>query len=331
MDVCVIGSNSFSGSYFVSHLLKKELSVLGISRSEEQVVPYTPYDWLSNREKSGFLFQKIDLNHDMDRLDSLLRLKKPKIVVNFSALGMVAESWKAPCDWYQTNVVAQVALHEILRKYDWLERYVHVTTPEVYGSQDSWISENDDFNPTTPYAASRAACDMHLKTFFTAYGFPVVFTRSANVYGPGQPLYRIIPRTVRAIKDSHAPLQLHGGGESTRCFIHMEDVASATLAVAYRGKVGESYHISSQTPVSIADLVAKIVKNFNCDVADVVNIEAERLGKDQAYLLDSTKIRDQLGWCDQISLETGLQSVYEWFEKFSGALIAMPHQYVHKK
>ena len=108
---------------------------------------------------------------------------------------MVAQSWENPVHWYKTNIISQVALHDKLRKRNFL-KYVHVTTREVYGSTDKgWIKECFDFSPST-HAVSRASCDLHLMSTFKAYNFPVVFTRAANVYGPGQQLYRIIPRTM---------------------------------------------------------------------------------------------------------------------------------------
>ena len=98
---------------------------------------------------------------------------KPDYVVNFAAQGMVAESWLNPTHWYKTNVVSQVSLHDELRHRDFLKKYVHVTTPEVYGSTRFLDSmKNIRFSPSTPYAVSRAACDMHLKSFYKAYNFP---------------------------------------------------------------------------------------------------------------------------------------------------------------
>ena len=150
---------------------------------------------------------------------------------------MVGESWLHPDHWMMTNVVSTVRLHELLRRHDGLQRYVHVTTPEVYGSTEGWVREDAPFNPSTPYAVSRAAGDMSLQTYFANYHFPVVFTRAANVYGPGQQLYRIVPRTIVAAMGAQK-LRLDGGGKSVRVFIHMTDVSDATLKIALRGKLG---------------------------------------------------------------------------------------------
>ena len=217
-------------------------------------------------------------------------------------------------------------LHELLRNYDGLERYVHVTTPEVYGSTDGWVKEDAPFNPSTPYAVSRAAADMSLRTYFANYQFPVVFTRAANVYGPGQQLYRIIPRTIVAAMGGQK-LRLDGGGKSIRVFIHMTDVSDATLKIARTGTLGDTYHISGYELVSIRTLVEMILKRLGKSFDDCVEIGPERPGKDTAYTLDSLKLRTELGWRDTVSLETGIDDVIRWAERFSDDLAKLPAKY----
>ena len=131
-----------------------------------------------------------------------------------------------------------------------LKKYVQITTPEVYGSTANWINENAEFNPSTPYAVSRAASDMSLKAYINSFDFPAVFTRAANVYGPGQQLYRIIPRTIYSLKFGEK-LQLHGGGKSERSFIHINDVCRATMQIMLNAKIGETYHISTNTQLRL--------------------------------------------------------------------------------
>src|SRR2546430_2709346 len=229
--VLVLGSNSFSGASFVDFALSQGLEVVGASRSPEPHAAFLPYRWNgAAQRKDRFRFEQLDLNKDTDRIAALVESWRPDYVLNFAAQSMVAESWLYPEHWYQTNVVANVKLHEKLRRLDFIRKYVHISTPEVYGSCQGLVTESAPFNPSTPYAASRAACDLHLMTFFRQYRFPVVFTRAANVYGPGQQLYRIIPRTVLSIRMGRK-LPLHGGGHSVRSFIHIRDVADGTLRV----------------------------------------------------------------------------------------------------
>ncbi len=324
---CVIGSNSFSGAGFVEALLEKGHPVIGISRSDEPHRAFLPYRWRG--EPNGFRFFRLDLNHDLEAIVSLLERERPAYVVNFAAQSMVAESWQNPDHWFMTNVVSTVRLHDRLRAMPFLERYVHVSTPEVYGSTAGDVHEQTPFNPSTPYAVSRAAADMSLRTFHTAYGMPVVFTRAANVFGAGQQLYRIVPRTLLFIR-SGRKLQLHGGGVSERSFVHVKDVAEATYRVACQGRNGDTYHISTDRVISIRALVEMICDRLGVRFTDVAEEVGERLGKDAAYRLDSTKIRTELGWTDQISLEDGIAETAAWVDRHLDDLTRLPSSYIHK-
>lgn len=322
----VLGSNSFSGATFCDHLAAAGHDVIATSRSPEPHHAFLPYRWRAN----GVRFVQVDINRELEVLDALLRAERPSHVVNFAAQSMVGESWRTPEHWMMTNVVSTTKLFELLRRLDWLERYVHVTTPEVYGSTEGWVREDAPFNPTTPYAVSRAAGDMQLRIVVAQYGFPAVSTRAANVYGPGQQTYRIIPRTILSAIAGRK-LQLHGGGKSIRSFIHMRDVSEATLRIALAGTVGETYHISTDRTVSIRELVAMILDRLGKEFDACVEIAPERPGKDQAYMLDSAKLRSELGWRDTVALEDGIAECVAWAERFRDHLLSMPSwDYEHK-
>ena len=324
----VIGSNSFSGAQFIKYLLEYGNIVIGVSRSNEINDVYLPYkEEVSNK---NFKFYPIDINQQLAQLVEILNDFKPEYIVNFAAQGMVAQSWETPQDWYQTNVVGQVKLHDQLRKLKFINKYVHVTTPEAYGSTNGWIKESFNFAPSTPYAVSRAACDLHLMSFFKAYNFPVVFTRAANVYGPGQQLYRIIPRTMLYARLGKK-MKLHGGGLSTRSFIHMDDVSAATFKIALNGIAGESYHISTNDTITIRGLVEKICELTNTNFTELVEVSEDRLGKDQAYLLDSGKLRENFSWQDKINLEQGLTDTLSWVDTNLEILKSLPADYIHKQ
>jgi dTDP-glucose 4,6-dehydratase len=323
----VLGSNSFSGATFVDFLTAKGYDVIAASRSREPVTALLPYRW---QPRPGMVrFEMVDINHDLAKLDDIMRRERPTHVVNFAAQSMVGESWVNPDHWMMTNVVSTVRLHERLRRHEFLERYIHVTTPEVYGSTEGWVREDHPFNPSTPYGVSRAAGDMSLRTYHQTYGFPVLFTRAANVYGPGQQLYRIIPRTILAAIGGQK-LRLDGGGASVRAFIHMRDVADATLRIALSGRPGECYHISGYELVSIRQLVETILARLGRSFEECVEIGPERPGKDTAYTLDSFKLRSELGWRDRVSLTEGIDEVIAWTEQFRDALPDLPTKYEHR-
>ena len=334
--VLVIGSNSFSGSHFVAEALSAGHPVWGVSRSAEPNPIFLPYRWQQTDQNSAlateenFSFEAIDLNTQLGKLLELIDRVQPELVVNFAAQGMVAESWLNPAHWYQTNVVAQVRLHDALRQKPFLQKYVHVTTPEVYGSTDGgWVKEHNNFAPSTPYAVSRAACDLHLQSFHQAYGFPVVFTRAANVYGPGQQLYRIIPRTLLSARTGK-PMELHGGGNSVRAFIHIKDVVRATLKLALDGEPGSTWHLSSQKSCSIKELVEQICKLAGANFSELVESSEERLGKDQSYLLESSAMRQIHGWSDKMDLQAGLRETLTWVDANLATLKTLPWSYQHK-
>jgi dTDP-glucose 4,6-dehydratase len=327
--ILVLGSNSFSGASFCQYLLKQGLDVIGASRSPEAAEVFLPYKWLAAAERKRFRFVQLDLNHDLNTLEQLVRQERIKVIVNFAAQSMVGESWNNPDHWMQTNVVSVARLAERLRHVDFLEKYVHVTTPEVYGSTDGWISEETPFNPSTPYAVSRAAGDMLVKIYRETFGLPVVSTRAANVYGPGQPLYRIIPRTIFSLLTGRT-LELHGGGVSTRSFIHIDDVSAATWQIAQHARVGETYHISTDRIISIKDLVALICQKLNTSFDANVKVVGERTGKDAAYLLLSYKVRVDFEWKDNVCLETGLNDTIDWARKNINRLNLQSFDYIHK-
>jgi dTDP-glucose 4,6-dehydratase len=327
--IVVLGSNSFSGAHLVQRALSEGCAVTAVSRSAEPHPAFLPYRWGGGAPRDRFAFHQLDLNRDLDAILRLVDEVRPDYVVNFAAQSMVAESWQHPEHWMQTNVVATVKLHEGLRRRAFLKKYVHVSTPEVYGSCEGLVPEHTRYNPSTPYAVSRAAADMSLLTFFRNYAFPVVFTRAANVFGPGQQLYRIIPRALLFFLTGRR-LQLHGGGRSVRSFIHIEDVAAGTLAAARAGAPGEIFHLSTKVNVSIRAVVEQLAARVGVSFDDAVEVVGDRPGKDSAYLLDSSKAQQLLGWEPRRTLEDGVEDTLAWITEHREALLAQPADYVHK-
>lgn len=326
----VLGSNSFTGAHFVEVLLEAGHDVLAASRSVEPSPVFLPYRWPAlERPRTGQLeFHALDLNRDLDAICALLDERRPEYVVNFASQSMVAQSWDQPEDWFRTNSLATVALHDRLRRRPFVRRYVHISTPEVYGSCSGLVREDAPLNPSTPYAVSRAAADMSLKTFHARWGFPYVSTRAANVFGPGQQLYRIVPRAVLCALTGRK-LKLDGGGRSVRSFIHVRDVAEATLLIAMKGVVGEVYHLSTEQHHSIREVVEEVCRLMGARFEDIVEMADERPGKDQAYLLDSAKAR-ALGWRPLRSFERGVVETIEWMRSNLDEVLRQPADYVHK-
>ena len=166
-------------------------------------------------------------------------------------------------------------------------------------------------------------------SFFKAYNFPVIFTRAANVYGPGQQLYRIIPITILSALTGKR-INLHGGGKSIRSFIHINDVVEATLKITMEAKPGTTWHLSTNESISIKELVKKIANLCDVNYGDLINPYKDRLGKDMTYLLDSTLIRETFNWSDKIKLDDGIKETIYWIKENFEVLSKLNWEYKHK-
>lgn len=327
--VAVIGSNSFSGSDFIDHLLvDTKYRILGISRSAEKNDLFLPYkkrhDLLSR-----YSFHRFDLNQDMAALTEFLAREQPAYIVNFAAQSEVAPSWKNPEHWFLTNGVAIAALGNFLKDQKWLKRYVHISSPEVYGTCEGTVTEQHPVNPTTPYAASKAAGDMMLWTLVKNFEFPLVMIRATNVYGAHQQLFKIIPRSAIYLKSGRT-IELHGGGVAIKSYIHIRDVSRGELAAMERGRNGQMYHLSPDGGVAVRDVVQLICQKLGRDFAASTKTVAERLGQDKAYVIDSTKARTELGWRPQVSLDQGVGGVIGWINEEWPRIEKETLDYVHK-
>ena len=325
--VFVLGSNSYGGACFADYALSAGFGVFGVSRSAEVHPVCRPYG--ENKNLSQFTFRQMDVNNDMDALIGAVKEFEPDYIADFAGQGMVAPSWNWPEQWYETNIVSKVKLHNALRDFPNLKRYVRVSTPEVFGDCDHTIDETQPYNPSTPYAVSHAAIDMSLTAFYRQWEFPAVITRFANFYGPGQQLYRIAPKTaICALGDQ--TLMLHGGGHSIRAFIHGRDVASGVFKAMIDGENGEAYHFTTDRFIKICDLVDLIAEIVDVPMGDFVQNSEDRPGKDKAYLMKSDKAIRELGWKPEVDLEQGLSETVEWVRANLTEINSMEQDYIHQ-
>ena len=323
--VAVIGSNCFTGSHFVSALLDMpDVDVIAISRSPQPNLVFLPYDIDHGR----LAFHRIDMVQEFDRLVALLDAEKPEQIINVAALSEVALSIERPNEYYAINTLAVVRLADFLRRQDWLDRYVHISSAEIYGSCPNAVTEDQPFRPSTPYAASKAAADFHLDTITKTNGFPITTVRSTNVYGRHQQLFKIIPRTVIYLKLGQ-PIELHGGGKAIKSFVHIRDVVRGAL-LAIDQRVDGAFHFSEPSEDSIADVVRMVCKLTGCDFDKHVIMVGERQGQDQRYWLDCCKAKRLLGWAPEVKFNDGLSEVIEWIERDWEQIQHLPMTYQHK-
>lgn len=328
-NIFVIGSNSFTGAHFVNKSLSVTSGkVIGISRSKEYHEVFLPYKNAQNNYR--FSFHQLDVNKDLDKILDLCDAYEPAYIANFAAQGEVRNSWKYPDQWFETNCLSVVRLTNELCKRSYLKGYLSCSTPEVYGSTHQNMKENHHYFPSTPYASSKLSGDLHLFTLWKHYGFPVVFTRSANVFGIHQQLYRIIPRTIIYLKLGKK-LQLHGNGKSLRSFIHVSDVAEAAMLALVKSKSGEVYHVGpNESATSIYSLVKLVCEMMNENFDDNVELISENFGQDAMYSLNCAKITNSLGWSPKVNLKDGILETINWIKANWNLIKSLPLDYIHR-
>ncbi|TAL20620.1 SDR family oxidoreductase, partial [Patescibacteria group bacterium] len=174
--ILIIGSNAFSGSHCADLLLSAGYRVIGVSRSPEKNAIFLPYK--TNANSGNFIFKQAHLAAEPEKLLALCDEYAPEAIINYAALNEIAPSHEHAADYFETNVVALAKFLIELRRRPYLQRYLHISTPEVYGNCVEPLPETAAINPSTPYAVSKAAADMYLMTLWKNHGFPVIFTRA---------------------------------------------------------------------------------------------------------------------------------------------------------
>ena len=312
--ILILGSSSFSGSSMVNFLLNKnKFKVYGTYRriKKKNLLPF-------NNCKNIKLFKnyKIDLLKDSKKLIKIIGEIKPDYIVDFASICMVNESWKNSDYYFKINVRSRVKLVEYLNKTKSLKKYIYISTPEIFGSSKKFRDENcKDFNPSTPYAASKLSAELLLKNYCQYFKFPLIIARFSNFYGPGQPLYRLIPKIITCI-DNKSKFPLQGSGKSKRNFIFTYDFCFGIYKILQKGLVGETYHFSGNNFQS----VIKIIKTA-CDLKSyhpnkLIKKSKGRIGQDLLYKLGSKKTRRLLKWKPVYTLKKGLKEVIIYHNKY---------------
>lgn len=318
------GGGSFgihTALYLLDHADPKK--VIGIGRNPLRESAFS----LDIDKRKGYEYHARHITYELDLLLELLDKEKPEIIINYAAQGEGAVSWKHSWRFFETNSMALARLSEELMKRDWLERFVQIGTSEMYGSVDHATAEDEPIKPSSPYAASKVAFDMYLMSVHKFLKFPMNIVRPSNAYCPGQLLHRVIPKAVLCGLTGRK-LPLHGGGRAEKSYIHARDLARAIHMVCEKAPLGTIYNVGPKLPTSIRDLVAKTADALGMPFEQLCEMTGDRLGQDSRYWLDSTAIKNAVGWEPQISLEEGLEEMVAWGKKYLPQIQGVSTDYV---
>ena len=306
MKLLVTGGLGFIGSNFILNTLKNDEKI-SITNIDAELLGSDHNNLLELKNSSNYHFVKGNITNRnlMEKL-----IENSDIVVNFAAESFVDRSILDANQFLVSNIRGTYTILEILRKQK--KRFIQISTDEVYGSlENDSATEEYRFNPSNPYAATKASAELLVNSFVKTYDLDCVITRCTNNYGPRQFYEKLIPKSIfLANQDKKIPI--YGSGKNIRDWIFVNDHCDAVSKVMFDGKSGQSYNISSNNELSNITIVKKILEIMNKS-NDLIKFVDDRPGHDLRYSLDSSKIRHSLKWNDKIIFQNGIEKTIDWF------------------
>jgi dTDP-glucose 4,6-dehydratase len=332
-NVLITGGAGFIGSNFI-HFLQIERPAL-IIHNLDNLTYAGNLDNLNGLPNPGsYFFYQGDIC-DEELIDKIFRQHTIDTVVHFAAESHVDRSIQDPIKFMRTNIIGtSILLNTALKHWEQRKeigesknRFHHISTDEVYGSlalTEPAFTENNPYSPNSPYAASKAASDLLVRSYFQTYSLPVTITNCSNNYGPYQYPEKLIPLFIQNAVQGK-PLPVYGDGKQIRDWLFVKDHCEAILKVLEFGKVGETYNIGGNNQPCNLDIIQTV-----CTILDqllpnsifkphyqLVKFVPDRPGHDRRYAMDINKIKNELGWLPKESLESGLHKTVEWYLKNS--------------
>jgi dTDP-glucose 4,6-dehydratase len=309
MRILVTGGAGFIGSNFIRH-------VLSLNKGY-QVVNYDKLTYAGNlanldsvSANPNYVFVRGDIC-DAAAVEEAMR--GCSAVVHFAAESHVDRSIYEPALVIATNVTGTFVMLQVARKLH-IERFVHISTDEVYGDMapGTFAKEDSPLQPSSPYSASKASSDLLVRSYVRTYGFPGLIIRSSNNYGPYQFPEKFLPLMITNALDSE-PLPIYGDGKQQRDWLHVEDNCRGVLAVLERGRIGEVYNIGGLDVEENLTIARKLLRLIGRPES-LLSYVKDRPGHDRRYALHCDKMEEDLGWKPVVPLDKGLRQTIEWYQ-----------------
>jgi dTDP-glucose 4,6-dehydratase len=310
MNLLITGGAGFIGSNFARYWVE--------NYPNDKVVVLDALTYAGNLPNLDDVSDKIKFQQadiiDLDKCEEIISQNSIDVIVNFAAESHNSLAILDPARFFRTNVLGTQSLCEAARRVG-VDRFHHVSTCEVYGDldldSDEMFSETSPYRPRTPYNASKAGADHAVRAYFETFNLPITITNCCNNYGPYQFPEKVIPVfTTKAMNDQ--PIPLYASTQNKREWLHVLDHCKAIDLVLKNGIVGETYHVGSGREASIIEIADRVLETLG-KPESLKTIVPDRPGHDRRYLLDSNKIRTQLGWEPEFKFEDGLKDTVNWY------------------
>ena len=306
MKLLVSGGLGFIGSNFIVKLLEntKDINVVNID-AEFQGSNHENLSEIKNNKNYSFVKGSITNKNLMEKL-----ISETDVVINFAAESFVDRSILDANPFLVSNIRGVYTILELIKIQK--KRFLQISTDEVYGSleKDS-AREETRFNPSSPYAATKAAAELLVNSYNTTFDCGSIITRCTNNYGPRQHPEKLIPKII-LLANQNKKIPIYGDGKNVRDWMYVDDHCDAVLEVLLNGKNGESYNISAKNEIDNLTVVRKILEIMNKS-EDLIEFVEDRPGHDVRYSLNSSKIRNKLNWKEKTGFEEGIRKTVEWY------------------
>jgi len=305
MSILVTGGAGFIGSNFL-HFLKK--------RTNEEIICVDKITYAGDFGYIHDLDIKLYIS-DINKCEYIFKNHNVKTIFNFAAETHVDNSIKDCSEFIETNIKGTVNLLNLSLQHG-VEKFIHVSTDEVYGSiEEGKFKEDTNYSPRNPYSASKAASDHFVMAYHNTYGLPTIITNCSNNYGPHQHPEKFIPTVIRSLLRNQK-IPVYGDGQQIRDWLYVKDHCDALYTVFQKGNLGEKYNIGGECEVKNIDLVKKIIGLMGKNESMIEYVK-DRPGHDRRYATDISKIKSELGWHPSYHIDKGLEKTVEWYIKHS--------------
>ena len=311
--IIITGGLGFIGSNLVNILSKKKNFIINI----DKITYASNLNNISGNIKN-YKFYKQDINNQ-NFIKKILEKYNPSLIFNVAAETHVDRSIDSPRQFMDSNVYGVFNLLETIKKYKKKIKFIHVSTDEVYGDikKNKKSIESDSYNPSSPYAASKASGDLLIKSYVRTYKIPAIITNCCNNYGPNQYPEKLIPTIIYKIINQK-PIPIYGNGKNIREWIYVEDHCNALIEISEKGILGENYNIGSGIELNNIEITKKIISSFKEIDINLANkakfiFVKDRPGHDFRYSLNSSKIKNNLKWDCKYKFDEGIKKTIFWY------------------
>ena len=322
-NVLITGGAGFIGSHLVKFFVKKypnynivnldNLTYAGNLKNVEEI-----------SDSPNYKFEKMDIC-DFKNIQKVLKKYRINSVINLAAESHVDRSILDPFSFAKTNVLGTLSLLQACKNY-WntdLENklFYHVSTDEVYGSlgPKGFFSEKTNYDPHSPYSASKASSDHFVRAFYDTYKLPIVISNCSNNYGPNQYPEKLIPLFINNIINKK-PIPIYGDGKNIRDWLYVDDHISAIDLIFHKSKIGKTYNIGGNNEITNNEIAHILIKKLDeklkrtkGESLNLITYIEDRLGHDRRYAVDSSKIKSELGWIPKNTFKIGIEKTIDWY------------------